>query len=314
MRKSILTCAVLAITLAAVAAAQTQNVPQAKPRDLRVMSYNIKHGQTNDSCEQPPRIPGQPPFADCGLDLQASIDVIKAHNPDIVGMQEIDRFWSRSGYVDEPAVIAEALGMNHTCYAPNLDHAPDANHSIQPHQYGTLIVSRFPIQECTNLLLRRVGNTEQRGLLKAVINVRGVKLQFYTTHLHTVQADRLLQTEDIAAAIDAAPAGPKVLVGDFNARSTATTTVPELEPIYARFSDAWRAAPVPDADNPQGFTSSARLEGLPTARIDYIFVSPDVEVAATRVPIDPQTRRAADHYPLVSEIALPGSAVGNGGQ
>jgi len=139
-----------------------------------------------------------------------------------------------------------------------------------------------------------------------------VPLRFYNTHLHTAQADRLLQTADIAAVLDAAPAGPKVLVGDFNARSTFTTTVTELLPIYQRLIDAWRAMPLPDAINPQGFTASARLVGNPTVRIDYIFVSPDVRVDGTSVPITPATRLAADHYPVVSDIALPGSAVGVG--
>jgi endonuclease/exonuclease/phosphatase family metal-dependent hydrolase len=304
----------LALVIAALGIAATalaQAVPQAIPRDLRVMTYNIKHGQTNFSCTTPPRIPGQDPFPDCNLDLQKSIDVIRAHAPDIVGVEEVDRFWARSAYQDEPAVIAAGLGMEHYCYAPNLDHQPDSHSSI-PHQYGVLIVSRFPILECTNTLLRRVGNTEQRGLLKALLNVRGVPLQFYTTHLHTVQEDRLLQTEDIAAVIDAAPEGPKVLVGDFNARSTFTTTVTEMLPIYARFLDAWREAPLATAENPMGYTSPARLVGNPTARIDYVFVSPDVDVAGTYVPIDPQTRLAADHYPVVSDIALPGSEVGIG--
>jgi endonuclease/exonuclease/phosphatase family metal-dependent hydrolase len=307
----IVTLAFVAAGLGLATAALAQNPPQAIPRDLRVMSYNIKHGQTNAACTQPPRIPGQPPFPDCGLDLQASIDVIRAQAPDIVGMQEIDRFWARSAYLDEPAVIAAGLGMEHYCYAPNLDHAPDS-HSLVPHQYGTLIVSRFPILECTNTLLRRVGTTEQRGLLKTVVNVRGVPLQFYTTHLHTVQADRLLQTVDIAAAIDAAPDGPKVLVGDFNARSTFTTTVAEMVPIYARFLDAWREAPLPTPDNPNGFTSPSRLVGDPTSRIDYVFVSRDVDAAGTWVPIDAQTHLAADHYPVVADIALPGSEVGIG--
>jgi len=60
------------------------------------MSYNIKHGMTNATCPQPPRIPGQPPFPDCQLDLQASIEVMRAEDPDIIGLQEIDRFWARS--------------------------------------------------------------------------------------------------------------------------------------------------------------------------------------------------------------------------
>lgn len=309
MRKHILTLWMCIGVIMAAAPARAQFEPQTNARELRVMTYNIKHGQTNASCPQPPPIPGQPPAPDCQLDLQASIEVIRALDPDIIGLQEIDRFWARSDYLDEPAVLAAGLGLPNSCYAPNLDHGPDS-HSIVDHQYGTLILSRYPILSCNNTLLRRVGTTEQRGLLEVLINVLGVPVRFYTTHLHTVAADRLLQTEDIAAVIDAAPAGPKVLVGDFNARSTFTTTVPEMVPIYDRFSDAWRVAPLPDAINPIGFTSPANLLGNPTARIDYIFTSPEILVSGTFVPIDASTRLAADHYPVVSDIALPSSAVG----
>jgi endonuclease/exonuclease/phosphatase family metal-dependent hydrolase len=281
--------------------------PQAGPRPLRIMSYNIKHGQTNASCTQPPRLPGQPPFPDCNLDLQASIAVMRAHNPDIVGVQEVDRFWARSADQDEPAELAAGLGLEHYCYAANLDHQPDT-HANVPHQYGTVIISRFPILDCSNTLLRRTGNNEQRGLTRALINVRGVPLQFYNTHLHTTAADRLMQTADIAAVLDAAPAGPKVLVGDFNARPTAA----EMVPIFSRFLDAWLEAGAPTAENPNGNTSPSNLTGLPTSRIDYDFVSTEVTVALAYVPIDAQTRLAADHYPVVADIALPGSAVGIG--
>jgi endonuclease/exonuclease/phosphatase family metal-dependent hydrolase len=85
-----------------------------------------------------------------------------------------------------------------------------------------------------------------------------------------------------------------------------------MEPIHARLSDSWREAPLPEADNPEGFTSSARLEGLPTARIDYVFISADATAGGTFVPITPETRYAADHYPVVADIALPGAAVGVG--
>lgn len=277
--------------------------PQAKPRDLRVMSYNIKHGQTNTSCTQPPR-----PSPDCNLDLNASIEVIRAHNPDIVGVQEVDRFWARSAYLDEPAVLSRELGLNHYCYAPNLDHAPDSHSTVQ-HQYGTVILSRFPILECSNTLLPRAGTGEQRGLTLARINVEGVPLQFYNTHLHTTQTDRLLQTVRIAEVVDAAPEGSKVIVGDFNARPTA----PEMGPIFARFVDAWVEAGVPTAQNPDGNTSPSRITGTPpTSRIDYVLVAPQVDVRTTYVPIDAQTIVAADHYPVVADIALPGSEVGIG--
>jgi endonuclease/exonuclease/phosphatase family metal-dependent hydrolase len=287
--------------------AQNQNAgPQATPRTLRVMSYNIKHGQTNASCAQPPRIPGQDPAPDCNLDLQASIDVMRANAADIVAVQEVDRFWARSAYVDEPAAIAAGLGMEHRCYAANLDHAPDT-HSSVPHQYGTVIVSRFPILDCSNTLLPRTGSNEQRGLTRAMINVRGVPLQLYNTHLHTTAADRLLQTAVIGEVVDAAPAGSRVLMGDFNAGPTAA----EMAPIFARFVDAWSAgSPVPA--NPSGNTSPARLAGSPTSRIDYVLVSSQVKVTSSFVPIDAATRLAADHYPVVADIALPGSEAGIG--
>ena len=135
---------------------------------------------------------------------------------------------------------------------------------------------------------------------RTVIDVHGVPLQFYNTHLHTTEADRLLQTASIARAIDAAGPGARVVVGDFNARPTA----PELEPLFARLTDAWTKAIVKVADNP-GLTSPARLEGDPRNRIDYVLVSSPAEVRTAYVPIGAKTRLAADHYPVVAELTMP---------
>jgi endonuclease/exonuclease/phosphatase family metal-dependent hydrolase len=90
-------------------------------------------------------------------------------------------------------------------------------------------------------------------------------------------------------------------MGDFNAGSGST----EMRPLRTRFLDAWVEAGVGG-----GNTSPARLSGNPTSRIDYIFVSTDVEVATTFVPVNASTRLASDHYPVVSDIAVPGSEVG----
>lgn len=96
---------------------------------------------------------------------------------------------------------------------------------------------------------------------------------------------------------------PIVVMGDFNAGRTST----EMQPMYTRFVDAWLAA-----GTGSGNTSPARLTGNPTSRIDYIFASPGVGVRSVYVPIDSQTRLASDHYPVVSDIALPGTQVGIG--
>jgi endonuclease/exonuclease/phosphatase family metal-dependent hydrolase len=292
----------LGLGLLALALGQTPPAAPANPGDLRVMTYNIKHGQTNAACTQPAAAPGQPPEFDCNLDLQAAIAVIREHNPDLIGLQEIDRFWARSGYADQPAVLSAALGMEHRCYAANLDHPADV-HADRPHQYGTLILSRFPIRTCSTTPLPRTGASEQRGLSLAVIDVRGIPVHFYNTHLHTTAADRLLQTPEIAMATDAAGPGLTVLVGDFNARPEAA----ELQPLRARFTDAWRMAASPPPDNPAGLTSPAALDGPPRNRIDYVLVSRGAQVRAVSVPIDAKTRLAADHYPVVVDLTLPAS-------
>lgn len=127
---------------------QSKGHPQAGPRPLRVMSYNIHHGSGNIECTN---VPGEP---ECALDIDAIANVVRTHEADVVGLQEVDRFWRRSGTVDQPAYLAEELGM-HYCYGPNLVHPPDS-HSTVPHEYGTAILSRFPILGCQNTLLPRV--------------------------------------------------------------------------------------------------------------------------------------------------------------
>ena len=282
------------------AASRAQAVPRDDRGTLRVMSYNIKHGQTNGACTQFAPTPGPAPAADCNLDLQAAIGVIRQHDPDIIGLQEIDRDWARSAYSDQPELLAEALGMPHRCYGANLRHEPDA-HADRPHQYGTLILSRHPLLSCGTTPLPRTDPTsEPRGVTLAVIDVRGVPLRFYNTHLHTTEADRLLQSAAIAAAIDVV-AGPTVIVGDFNARPTAKA----LEPITARLTDAWMKAGVRGGDNPDGLTSPASPTRSPANRIDYVFVSPSIDVRAARVVVDEMTRMTSDHYPVVVDLRLP---------
>ena len=91
-----------AITTPTPVAGPREPQPPAADRRLRVMTYNIKHGQSNVSCTQPPAVSGQPPSPDCNLDLNGTIAVLRAHAPDVVALQEVDRFWARSAYLDGP--------------------------------------------------------------------------------------------------------------------------------------------------------------------------------------------------------------------
>ncbi len=287
------------LCLGFTACAQIQTDPQAGPRPLRVMTYNIHHGSGNLPCTPPPA--STPPGPDCALDLNAIANVIRSEQADVVGLQEVDRFWARSGYVDQPEYLSRELRM-FVCYGANLDHQPD-NHSNVPHQYGTAILSRFPILECTNTFLpRSQTNYEQRGLLSAVVQVRGVPFRFYTTHLDTHAVDTPAQAQAIVNLIGT-PAAPVVLVGDMNSRPADTP----IQTFTTLLRDGWVVAGTGD-----GYTYPAHLTNPPNRRIDFIFASENVTIPQINVVTTQKTREASDHYPVAATIEVPGSEVGIG--
>lgn len=286
----ILAC-VVAAALLVLAPATLQAQDRFRGR-LQVSTYNIHHGTGNDVCTPP--APSVPPRPDCGFNLDRIAATIRSFDSDIVALQEVGRFWARSAYTDQPVLLATTLEMQ-VCYGANLNHAPDT-HAVVPHQYGTAILSRYPILECKNTLLPQPSGTEQRGLLEVLVSVEGTPIRIYNTHLHTTNPARQLQTQAIPLVIGA-PAEPVILVGDFNALPTA----PEMAPIYAQFDDAWMLAGMGPGD-----TLPADLEVDPDRRIDYVFVSrATVEVVWARVPVDDETRISSDHYPVTSSVRFP---------
>ena len=257
---------------------------------LKVTTWNIHHASGNDACPSPGVT--VPPQAECAFNLKRVADTIRTFESDVVALQEVDRFWARSGLTDQPALLGEALGMQ-TCYGPNLDHQPDA-HAGVAHQYGTLILSRLPLTRCRNVLLPMPDGTEQRGLTEATITVGKMLVRIYNTHLHTSNPARELQMQAIPGLLGS-PAEPVVLMGDFNARPDA----PEMAPIHARLLDAW-----PTGGSGAGFTYPAAPDADPNRRIDFIFVSKDLDVLSAAVVLNKETRLAADHLPVTAELRL----------
>lgn len=269
--------------------------PGAQVPHVRVMTYNIHHGAGNDACETPSKAGA----ADCGLNLERIAEVIREANADIVGLQEVDNHWTRSGNVNQANELARILGMD-VCYGANLKHPADT-HSPHPHEYGTAILSRFPLSECSNSPLPRVApENEQRGLLSAKLSIQGKVLRFLNTHLSVVAADRVPQMKTAASAIDSSPAGEKpvatILVGDLNARPTE----PSITPLLGELRDAWSLAA-----KGEGPTSPAHPQRPPRNRIDYVLVSEGVGIRSIEVVQNDTTALASDHYPVVAQLALP---------
>ena len=97
------------------------------PPQLTVASFNIHHGAGTDD----------------RLDLERVAAEIKRTGAAVVGLQEVDRFWSeRSAFVDQAQWLADRLGM-HVVYGANLDLDPPALDRPR-RQYGTAILSVAP--------------------------------------------------------------------------------------------------------------------------------------------------------------------------
>jgi endonuclease/exonuclease/phosphatase family metal-dependent hydrolase len=245
-------------------------------RPLRAASFNIHHGVGVDGL----------------LNLDRIATVVEDTHPDVIGLQEVDRhFGERSDFVDQARWLADRLDL-HVVFGANIDLEP-LTPGAPRRQYGTAILSRYRIREWRNTLLPRPAGGEQRGLLEAVINVRGVPVRAYNTHLqHNSQEERLAQVAAIRSIVAEARESV-VLVGDLN----ATPDSPEIGAITEDLADAWAQAGEGD-----GFTYDAET---PHARIDYVLTSSDV-VARTAAVV---TSDASDHLPVVADLVLPGGRI-----
>ncbi|TDD63017.1 metal-dependent hydrolase [Kribbella antibiotica] len=271
MKRGLVVLVALLMTVPAVAAA----VPE-RGRNVTVMSYNIHHGAGVDGV----------------LDLERIAVLIEQNGADVVGLQEVDRHWSeRSNWVDQPAWFAKRLKM-HYAYAANLD-LPPVKPGEPRRQYGTAILSKYPIKDFQNTLLPLYPTGEQRGLAVATIKVRGAELRFANTHLTSNNnAERLEQARKVVELLGLSRPDQvrkaTLLVGDLNARPDA----PEIKTLTGVLNDTW----VEVGEGP-GYTIEA---SNPTARIDYQLHSSQLEPLKAAVPVT----LASDHLPVVASFTL----------
>jgi endonuclease/exonuclease/phosphatase family metal-dependent hydrolase len=222
-------------------------------QDLRVVSYNIKHGRGNDNA----------------VDLERTAAVIRAQRPDIVGLQEVDDRAERSGRVPQAEWLGTSLGMHHA-FGRFMDYQGGA--------YGMAILTRQPITATHSVQLPD-GN-EPRIALAVEVRLGAQALTIVNVHFDWVDDDgfRYAQAQALTKYLDELKT-PYILVGDFNDLPESRT----LALFRARAGEARK----PATDR---FTFSATA---PDREIDFIFFAPpsrwrarDVTVVDERVASD----------------------------
>lgn len=223
------------------------------PTTLRIGSYNIKHA------------------ADANLNLQTIANVIKEAKLDIVGVQEVDLRTSRSDRMDQPRQLAALAEMPYYVFVRAIDY--------QGGQYGTLILSKYPIVSSEVIPLES-WDKEARALGHAVIDVEGTQIDFFNTHLSFEDKTlRGLQFLEVSEKTDLCE--NFILTGDFNTADFSEFTILGANLI----NDQFRFYPT--------------FPGGNSAIDNIVYTDSFKEIASGTV-----TRSYSDHYMLWAEFEL----------
>jgi endonuclease/exonuclease/phosphatase family metal-dependent hydrolase len=273
---------------------------------MRFVTYNIGYGMSRNG----------------GGNLDRIAEAVDG--ADVIALQEVERFWPRSGMVDQPRQLGKRLPGYWWVFGPNIDlHSSETfpgEEADRRRQFGNMLLARRPILASRNIALTRCSHlpfSMQRGAIEGIVEVAEATLRVYSTHLCYLSAEtRLTQIAAIREAHEAAareggawagehpdkavgwivgdePRVPDeaVLLGDMNFLPESQEYIEHVAPDAAEpcgFVDAWRAI---------GLGEEAGTTKIGHGRIDYGLVSPSLVGRITDAWVD-RDADGSDHQPL----------------
>ncbi len=156
---------------------------------MKLVSYNIRFGLGTDQ----------------KIDLGRIADTVR--DADIIALQEVERFWNHSGNIDQPEVLAGHLDQFFWSFFPAFDvdaSTKDKTGKVinQRRQFGTMVLSRWPILSCRHILLPKLSTVTElnmdTGALECVIDAPSGALKVTSLHLSAVSPrERALQIDHL---------------------------------------------------------------------------------------------------------------------
>ncbi|HET7360692.1 MAG TPA: endonuclease/exonuclease/phosphatase family protein [Salinimicrobium sp.] len=234
---------------------------------LRILSYNIHHGETTNG----------------DLDLKAVAKVINEVNPDLVALQEVDYKTDRVEQRDILSELATLTKMPYSFFGKAVNY--DGG------EYGVGVLSKWEFLETTNIPLPHEPGKEPRTMAGGTILVEsGDTITFFSTHLDHLKDDteRISQVRKIEN-IFSKSRYPKILAGDLNDVPGSTS----IRILESNLKSSY------DKDDPQPtFPSSS-----PIKKIDYVMGYPKEKwkIVETKVICD---KIASDHCAYLVVLKL----------
>lgn len=248
---------------------------------IRLVTFNVRHGLGRDG----------------RVDAGRLSDAVRALDPDILALQEADRFQPRSGFADQARICAEAMGAVDHRYVPTVAgwmSVPGLRWRARGRErypaYGIALASRFPVRAWRKWRLpmasrwvgpAQLGLDEPRAAVAADVRTPSGGITVCATHLSSRLGNAWAQLPWLRDALGAAPR-PLVLMGDLNLRDGAPAAVTGWRPLAESHT-------FPVAE--------------PRFQIDHVLVDDD---GAMRVDgacaLD---TGVSDHRALVVDVSLP---------
>lgn len=230
---------------------------------MKIMTYNIAH------CYD---------FEQKKIDYSSVANVIKQCAPDFVGLNEVRDKGENFEYENQPEILSELTGLKYHYFAKAIEF--DGN------PYGNAFLSKHTIAETETIPVPdpdpKTGDAyyETRCVLKVKLE-NGLTVMVAHFGLNKDE-----QENAVATVLDNMPDEKCVLMGDFNVKPNSEI----LKPLYEVMKDA-----ASSIGNMGTFPSHT-----PDRKLDYIFVTPDIEVVSAEIPIF----LTSDHRPHTAEIKL----------
>ena len=233
-----------------------------KHQVLRVLSYNIHHGEGMDG----------------KIDIERIAKVISTENPDLVALQEVDKFCTRSGDRDMAAELGQLLGMEHL-FGKAMD--------FQGGEYGLAVLSKLPIME-TRLHQLPKGD-EPRCALEVKVKIGSYPRLISFICIHNSWNSEEIRTKQIKELLKSLGEldHPVVLAGDFNAKR-------KDESMQLLKHADWKILSYQ--------SKKMSVSTAPDSQIDFFVISNLPYASVESVVIDETI--ASDHRPIFAEIVF----------
>ena len=301
--------------------------PAPRGEPLKVLVWNIQFSANRD---QQFFYDGGPAVSVPPIQVERTLDrigrFIASQDADIVILQEVDRNSRRTAYLDQHALLREAIGLpchtaapyHRAAYVPVPSHEPmgqvDMNLSV---------FSRYAIDTSTRIqlpLLKESAVRRMFNLRRAVLDLRipvqgGGELAILDTHLSAFSRNDGTLQKQIAKLIDVVDplekqGTPWLLAGDFNALppGDAPSRIPNgvgfypedsaVQPLFDGYSSVF-----PSQDEEAARTYVRWEDTEPDRTIDYAFHGGGLHV--TDLVVHRETYPLSDHLPFTMTVTIP---------